>query len=353
MKATHDTQAEESALTSIRRGWSVEAADKAKIQSLEKSDGWRFSLWAIFHFTLYAASLAAIPFLSHPVALVAVTLLLANQLHALTILQHDCGHGSAYTSKGVNLWMGRFFSFFIFLPFSAFQEVHRRHHWFLADPERDPDEWYYAGGPRQLWFREMLFMPYFTLLPLFRYEAPVRNRVLRELIAHVVLWSAVVILLAQMGRQDILIWGIAIPMAGLGLVISPISRGYEHFPLALIPRGHQDRNDLHKNSVTITSRIFGFIWANITFHVEHHLFPRIPFFALPKAHQILSRRNAYLQVDLPLRSLNTVPVISENAHSPTVSTKLPPTLPLTSSPTSPSSLPHPTRDVPSEKEVAL
>lgn len=291
------------ALSSIRRGWAVDAADKGGLLRLSQPQGGRFTLWAAGHFAVWAGCLAAIPFVGHPLLLAAIAIVMANQLHALTILQHDCGHGSAYRSKALNLWVGRFLSFFIFLPYSAFQEVHKWHHWFLGDPERDPDEWYYAGGPRQLWFREMLFMPYFILVPLVRYGAEVRNRVLRELFAHVALWSLAVGMLAWAGRYDMLLWGVLLPMAGLALIISPISRGYEHYPLAAMPRGHKDRLDLHKNSVTITGRIFGFLWVNITYHVEHHLFPRIPFFALPEAHRIIGKRNDYLTAAFPLQSL--------------------------------------------------
>jgi beta-carotene hydroxylase len=302
----------EAAYEPCRRGWFVGLSEKAALLRLEKPDGLRFTVWTFFHFGVYAAGLTALPWLSPWWAKAAVALVLANQLHALTILQHDCGHGSAYASKHANLWVGRFLSFFIFLPFTAFQEVHKWHHWFLGDPKRDPDEWYYAGGPRQLWFREMLFMPYFTVLPLFRYGAEVRRRVLSELIAHIVLWSAGLFWLFRLERFDILIWGLAIPMAGLALVISPISRGFEHFPLALMPQGVKERLDLHKNSVTITSRTFGFLWANITFHVEHHLFPRIPFFALPQAYRILSKQNKYLVTRFPLQSIDRDLQVSGN-----------------------------------------
>jgi beta-carotene hydroxylase len=288
---------------SIRRGWVVDAAGKAALLQMEKPDGWRFTLWALFHFSIYSGALTSLFWFDHWSFKAGLAILLANQLHALTILQHDCGHGSAYASRATNLWVGRFFSFFIFLPFSAFQEVHKWHHWFLGDPKRDPDEWYYAGGPRQLWFREMLFMPYFTILPLIRYGAEVRNRVLRELITHIVLWSVGISGLILLGQLDFLIWGIALPMAGLAFIISPISRGFEHYPLSTLPQGDKKRFDLHQNSVTLTSSLMGFLWVNITLHVEHHLFPRIPFFSLRKAYRILSQNNVYQVCAYPLQKL--------------------------------------------------
>ncbi len=35
----------------------------------------------------------------------------------------------------------------------------------------------------------------------------------------------------------------------------------------------------------------GLIWANINSHVEHHLYPYIPFYRLPVTHKLLSGKN--------------------------------------------------------------
>jgi fatty acid desaturase len=105
---------------------------------------------------------------------VVLSLLLANQLHAITVLQHDCGHGSAYKSSIANLWVGRFLAWFIFMPYTTFTVIHRRHHVYLGDPKKDPDEWFYAGG--RLWLlREVTFVPYFTLRSLVDFGRDVRG----------------------------------------------------------------------------------------------------------------------------------------------------------------------------------
>ena len=41
---------------------------------------------------------------------------------------------------------------------------------------------------------------------------------------------------------------------------------------------------------TVTNRLLGLFWANITYHVEHHSYPRVPFYRLPRLHALLHSR---------------------------------------------------------------
>ncbi len=43
-------------------------------------------------------------------------------------LQHDCGHGSFFTSKSANEWMGRALSLLTFTPYDHWRQSHARHH---------------------------------------------------------------------------------------------------------------------------------------------------------------------------------------------------------------------------------
>jgi fatty acid desaturase len=84
-------------------------------------------------------------------------------------------------------------------------------------------------------------------------------------------------------------------MALLALIINPISRGYEHYPLAEMRRDAEERRDLRRNTVTITSPLLGLLWANITYHLEHHLYPRVPFFKLPAVHRLLEGKDYVIE----------------------------------------------------------
>lgn len=223
-----------------------------------------------------------------------VGLLMGSQLHALTVLQHDCGHQSAFRSRGANLWFGRALAWFILLPFTSFTELHRRHHSHLGETDLDPDNWFYAAGPRWTHWRECLFMPRFIWLSATgSLPAGVRRRVRLELAANVLVHGLVAAILWRAGRLDVLFFAIGLPMLALACIFNPLARGAEHAPmshLALLPPGDPRREDLRFNTVTVAHRGWGLAWANITYHVEHHLHPRVPFHQLPALHELMQAR---------------------------------------------------------------
>jgi len=281
------------------------APDKTQtLQAMMAPSGAIFSAWTAFHLGLWAAGVFAVWVLPEwPVAQLAVSLFLGNQLHTLTILQHDCGHRSAYRSKGANLWIGRALAWFIFMPFNTFTEVHRWHHGYLGDASRDPDEWFYAGGHGQLYLRECLFMPRFIFLSLKQSAAPeIRGKVVRELLFNCATYALLAAGLATLGAWDVLVFAFVLPMLFLAALYNPISRGYEHHPLAAMEADDPRRHDLRHNTVTVTSPVIGFLWANITYHVEHHMYPRVPFYRLPKLHRMFAGKQ-YLTAPYPLHRL--------------------------------------------------
>ncbi len=277
----------------------VDPQDKEYLKTLLRPNGWRFSLWGGLHLSLWVLFAALIFATDNLLVQILCSLMLGNVLHAMTILQHDCGHGSAYRSASANLWVGRFLAWFIIMPYTTFTVAHRWHHRSLGKPAEDPDDWFYAAGPRWLFVREWLFVPRFIMISLLRYGREVRNTVLMELLFNLTGWAMMIALAYEFDliREFVLI--LAIPLALLALVINPISRGYEHYPLALIREDDADRLNIAAGTVTVTNQLLGFLWANITYHVEHHVYPAAPLYNLPKIHRLMRQRD-YIRVPYPL-----------------------------------------------------
>ncbi len=259
----------------------------AELTALLQPQPSRFLRWTSLHLAIWAAGAAAIVFGNHwAIDLIAV-LLLGSQLHALTVLQHECGHRNAFRSAPANLWMGRFLAWFIVFPFTAFTECHRRHHRYLGDPERDPDDWHYASGRGWMLPRIATFAARFTWLSMTRYGAQVRGMVLRELLFNLATMTAIAAAFAWYGRLDLFALIFIAPLMLLTLVINPISRGYEHYPMATFGGHDHGRLDLARNTITVTSPTISLLWANINYHVEHHVYPAVPFYHLPQLHRLL------------------------------------------------------------------
>lgn len=274
-----------------RAALKVERARQAELLALQQPVPLQFMLWASLHVTIWLACAWLIVASANPVWHMVATLIMGSQLHAFTVLQHDCGHQNAFRSALANLWMGRFMAWFIVFPYSSFTECHKHHHRYLGDPDKDPDEWNYARGVKWMFLRIAVFVPRFTYFSLVRYGKAVRNRVLRELSFNLLSMGALCAWFVSRGMAYEFVLIFVVPLLLLAVVINPISRGYEHLPMATLEPGHEDRLDLAKNTITVTSRVVGLLWANINYHVEHHVYPGVPFCNLRKLHNLLENRS--------------------------------------------------------------
>ncbi len=273
-----------------RAALKVTREQHAELTALLQPQPKRFLTWTALHLGVWAVAVAAIVLFDHWAVQTVAVLVLASELHALTVLQHECGHRNAFRSETANLWMGRFLAWFIVFPFTAFTECHRRHHRYLGDPELDPDEWHYKDGRGWMFPRIATFAVRFTWLSLVRYGAQARNRVLRELAFNLTTMAAIAAAFAWYGRFDLYLLIVVAPMLLLTVVINPISRGYEHYPMATLGHDCDGRLDLARNTITVTSPTISLLWANINYHVEHHVYPAVPFYHLPRLHRLLEGR---------------------------------------------------------------
>lgn len=286
--------------------------------AMSRPNGWLFTAWMIPYLLIWAGLLVLVIINQTSLPwLFLLSFLIGNQLHAITVLQHECGHQSAYNSPLANRWVGRFLAWFIFMPFTTFTELHRFHHGFLGDSEKDPDEWFYERGPLKLFLREGLFLPRFIFLSLTRahVKPEMRRSIVLELVFNIVSYAALIYFLVTAGWTSVLIFGFLLPMLWLALVLNPISRGFEHFPLSMLAHDDPARRDLRHNTVTVTSPVMGLLWANITYHVEHHLFPRVPFYRLPALHRLL-RNHAYQRVRWPFGRVGAAREIDKRHATP-------------------------------------
>lgn len=283
-----------------RKALELPADLRAQVTALGAPDGARFTRMVLFHFAVYLVGLATV--VTQPERLwlqLLAFFLMANQLHVLTILQHDCGHRSGYRSATVNLWVGRALAWLIFMPFTTFTEMHRRHHAYLGDVTRDPDAWFYAGGPRQVLFREMMFVPRFIYLSLtVGLSAEARGRIIRELVFTTLTYGAISFALIAFGRVDVLLLGFIGPPLCLALMISPIFRGAEHFTQTAQPLDAPDRYDLRFNTTTCTHPWITRLLIGVNYHVEHHMYPQVPVYRLGALHALFTDKR-YQTVSLP------------------------------------------------------
>jgi len=284
-----------------RQNLHVSPEQKALITKLSTPNGLYFTLWGLFYLSFWIGGLSSVIVLKgHVYYQLIISLFMGSILHSLTIVQHDCGHQSAYKSKQLNLWVGRFLAWFIYMPFSTFTQLHRWHHTCLGQSPKDPDSWFYAKGHKYLFLRECLFMPRFIYLSLTRDDIKLEHKisVKKELIFNTLSLLGLWIFLCFIGRYDIALFAFILPMLSLSCIFNPISRGIEHYPLSCMHQDDERRLDLQHNTLSIHNRLLGLLWANINYHVEHHIYPRVCFYRLPYLSKILQDKQYLKQQHL-------------------------------------------------------
>jgi fatty acid desaturase len=206
-------------------------------------------------------------------------------LYRLTMVMHDCGHSSLFTSKRANRFVGWMLACATGVDFDRFRDRHWEHHrnYGLAG---DPQGFHYLTWPRlslsaRVWH---LVKPLLGLnLPCVYGEsllAPanlIRAARTGQILALVVVQAATLALITGAGRH----WSLALlPFVGavtVGLFLSQLRGIAEHGVASrLAPTRH-----VRSHSGDFMGRVLLYD-VNFNFHEEHHEFPGIPSCNLPR-----------------------------------------------------------------------
>ena len=84
---------------------------------------------------------------------------------------------------------------------------------------------------------------------------------------------------------------------------------------------------LNAHRARFVNPIFRFLYWNMNYHVEHHIFPTVPYHALPKLHEAIKARSAAALSELHRRLSRDLPTLLRQMKDPTyfVRRELPPT----------------------------
>jgi fatty acid desaturase len=267
------------------------------------------STLAVAHtFGLLAAVVsAAIAFWSVPVAIIAVVLIAPLQ-HALFILAHDAAHYRLYRRRWLNDLVGRVAGTLGGIPMCTYRIIHRLHHNHLYGPQ-DPDIALHGGYPRgRAYLAKKLAKDlcgltawktysYFFGTPGLNSQTHTVQRPLDDTSAR----------LREAARRDrwvVLAFHIGMPIAAfsagwelyyLVLWVVPLATGLQVILRLRAICEHGALTDLSSpltaartNLPTPWQRFFLFP-HHVNYHIEHHLYPAVPHYNLPKLHEALER----------------------------------------------------------------
>lgn len=212
----------------------------------------------------------------------------------LFTLEHECTHKTPFANDRHNDRVGHVTGALILNPFLWFRYFHLAHHRFTnvpGDPELESPKpqtgaqiaWHVSGLP--LWWASIRLLLRLAMGDERPSYLPERVRPRAEREARILLALYALALLSLLW-SSVLFWIWILP----GLLGQPFLRLYllaEHGDCPQV-------TDMFANTrTTFTIALVRFVAWNMPYHVEHHVFPSVPFHRLPDLHRLI---RAHLQV---------------------------------------------------------
>ncbi len=208
---------------------------------------------------------------------------------------HECGHGTAFKTPWKNDWVYQIASFMIMRNPVTWRWSHARHHTDTIIVGRDPE--IAVMRPPDLVRAALAFVgvidAWHAMLDMVRNALSGLNEAEKSFIpemeqARVVkvarIWLAIyaaVIVLAVASSS----W---LPLMLVGL--PRLYGAWHHVLTGLLQHGGlaDDVTDHRLNCRTVyMNPVSRFIYWNMNYHVEHHMFPMVPYHALPRLHEMI------------------------------------------------------------------
>lgn len=255
--------------------------------------------WAIILFTIYLC----VTFFN-PVLYLLAVIVIGARMHALAILMHDAAHFRFLKNR---TWNDRLTNittmYLLFSSIEKYRQNHLRHHQHL-NTEEDPD-WFAKLGKQAFRFPKtrlefaMTVLSYLTLFRgiqdafwfLKRFGRSEKKTVARKSGAGERLgFYAVLIVLLTAGH----LWGYfllywVIPYFSTFFMFQYIRSVAEHYGELSYDHVLTETRSVKANALE------RFLLAphNVGYHLEHHLYPGVPFYHLPRLHELLMKDDQY------------------------------------------------------------
>ncbi|MFM0229705.1 fatty acid desaturase [Paraburkholderia sediminicola] len=240
--------------------------------------------WAIIYFAVWGAYR-----IGAWITVLAI-LVVGNRQRALGNLLHEASHQNLSTQRNVNDWLANIFlSPALLNDLTVYRSQHARHHAWLGDPTHDPDYLPCVTRKGDRWFdayARVLADPSIWAGSLFGHFSS-KRLTRRQGFAIVLWWGICEALLQGIAGTHFALLFLALWIAAKATVFHAITTFREmndHYGLESggIFRHTRETPDLGPLSVLIHPHHNGY-------HLTHHLFPHIPYYHLPRAHEHLEQ----------------------------------------------------------------
>ena len=206
---------------------------------------------------------------------------------------HECIHKSAFKNKRLNEIVGYFIGFLLLRSFLNGRYRHMAHHTFTQHPEKDPDKVDFPSGYIDYLKHVTSFTLWIRIIEnLFRHslgktseseknyipESEIKSLIFESRMMSIG-YILIIFLSIYFSSTFFLIYWF-IPRI-LGEPFLRLVRMVEH-------TGKDETADMiHNTRTSFPSAFLKFLYWNMPYHIEHHLYASVPFHKLPKFHNLI------------------------------------------------------------------
>ncbi|MFN4191863.1 MAG: fatty acid desaturase [Tabrizicola sp.] len=207
----------------------------------------------------------------------------------LFTLEHEATHRTPFLRVRLNDWVGRICGLLLVLPFEWFRAFHMAHHRWTNLPGKDPELARPKPATRGAWAWHVSGLPYWIA------EVRLMMRLVAGRVDDGFVAEGANARVVAEARGMAVVYG----LAGLSLLWSdlliwvwlvPVLLGQPFLRLYLLAE-HGDcpevANMFENTRTTLTTRAMRWLAWNMPYHVEHHVWPTVPFHRLPALHGMM------------------------------------------------------------------
>ncbi len=282
-----------------------EQLDKATVRRLSQLKPWLSTAHLLLEYAFIFGAILLVNQFPNPFLYILAVMWIGARQHAMAIMLHEASHYRIVKNKTLNDWLGEvLLAFPLFVTVRSYRMSHMAHHRHTNtsfDPDwvsKETPDWVFPKTRKALFIilaKILLGMNAFWMVKLIvsggrsasAGDASVskEKNVSRTFVAgRISYYVALITILSYYGLwlQFLLFW--IVPLFTWLQVILRVRSIAEHFG---IEYDHTFTN-ARTTYPSLFDRIF-LVSKNVWFHLDHHLYPSVPFYNLPALHEALQK----------------------------------------------------------------
>ena len=246
-------------------------------------------LVAARQFALVGACAFGLYHLTNPLFWIPLAVLQGFTFFNMTTLLHEVVHNLVFTStrRGWERALGLAYAISSGISASQFTRWHLDHHDNLGSYEDDPKRHWLSPKRNARWYKLLYCTP--VLMPIYfraaaseakSYPADLRRTIKRERLMTMVIQLSVAATLWAVGGPGAMLRVWFVPLFLVFPVAFTLNRLGQHYNI-------DPTHPLKWSTLMKPSRFWDFLFIYSNYHLEHHYFPRVPFYNLRRVHMRL------------------------------------------------------------------